>query len=146
MDESRKVDILIADDSAVMRKIIAKTIRLSGLPAGEILEAENGAQALERLAGRKVDLALVDLNMPVMDGEEFIDRLRASPDWRDTLIIVVSTESSDERVVSLEAKTDGFVHKPFGPEELRDAIFKTLGIKNETGNGNCPQAGGPADF
>jgi len=146
MDERRKVDILIADDSAVMRKIIAKTIRLSGLAAGDILEAENGAQALERLAGRKVDLALVDLNMPVMDGEEFIDRLRASADWRDTLVIVVSTESSDERVASLAAKTDGFVHKPFGPEELRDAIFKTLGIKNESGNGDCAQAGGPSDF
>lgn len=146
MDEQRKVNILIADDSAVMRKIIAKTIRLSGLPVGELVEAENGAQALERLALQKVDLALVDLNMPVMDGEALIDRLRAAPETRDILVIVVSTESSDERVVSLAAKTNGFVHKPFGPEELRDAIFKTLGIENESGNGNCAQAGGPADF
>ncbi len=66
------LNVLVLDDSAVMRAIIIKTLKLTGLPLGGIHEAANGKEGLEVLDANWVDLALVDINMPVMTGEEFI--------------------------------------------------------------------------
>jgi two-component system chemotaxis response regulator CheY len=125
------LNILVVDDSSVMRAIIIKTLRLSQLPLGEILEAPNGQEALKVLDGKWIDLALVDINMPVMDGEEMIDRLRQNPVTEDLPIIIISTEGSETRKEVLRQKGVGFVHKPFTPESLRDAILRTLGELNE---------------
>ncbi len=124
------LNILVVDDSAVMRAMIIKTLRLSQLPLGEVLEAQNGQEALKVLDGKWIDLALVDINMPVMDGEEMIDRLRQNPETADLPVIIVSTEGSETRKEVLMQKRAGFVHKPFTPEKLRDTILKTLGGLN----------------
>jgi two-component system chemotaxis response regulator CheY len=121
------LNILVVDDSSVMRAIIIKTLRLSQLPLGELHEATNGQEALKVVDGNWIDLALVDINMPVMDGEEMINRLRRNPATADLPVIIVSTESSETRQEVLMQKGAGFVHKPFTPETLRDAILKTLG-------------------
>jgi two-component system chemotaxis response regulator CheY len=124
-------NVLVVDDSAVMRAMIVRTLRLSGLPLGEIHEAGDGEEALVRLGDSWVDLMLLDINMPIMNGEQVIDRLRADPETADLKIIVVSTERSDARIERLAAKGAAFVHKPFTPETLRDAILRTTGLTHE---------------
>jgi two-component system chemotaxis response regulator CheY len=125
------LNILVVDDSTVMRAMVIKTLRLSQLPLGEVYEANNGQEALKVLDGNWIDLALVDINMPVMDGEEMINRLRQNPATADLPVIVVSTEGSETRKELLIQKGAGFVHKPFTPEILRDVILKTLGGLDE---------------
>ncbi len=125
------LNILVVDDSKVMRAIINKTLRLSQLELGEVYEAANGQEALQVIEGHWIDLALVDINMPVMDGGEMIDRLRLNPATADLPVIIVSTEGSETRKEVLRQKGVGFVHKPFTPESLRDAILKTLGGLDE---------------
>jgi two-component system chemotaxis response regulator CheY len=125
------LNILVVDDSSVMRAIIIKTLHLSQLPMGEVHEASNGQEALKVLDGNWIDLALVDINMPVMDGEEMINRLRQNPATSDLPIIIVSTEGSESRKEVLKRKGARFVHKPFTPETLRDAILRTLGGLDE---------------
>jgi len=77
--------------------------------------------------GHWIDLALVDINMPVMDGEEMIHRLRQNPATADLPVIIVSTEGSETRKEVLRQKGAGFVQKPFTPETLRDEVLGTLG-------------------
>jgi two-component system chemotaxis response regulator CheY len=125
------LNILVVDDSSVMRAMIIKTLRLSQLPLGEVLEAPNGQEALKVLDGKWIDLALVDINMPVMDGEEMISRLRQNPVTEDLPVIIISTEGSETRKEVLMQKGARFVHKPFTPETLRDTILKTLGGLDE---------------
>jgi two-component system, chemotaxis family, chemotaxis protein CheY len=125
------LNILVVDDSSVMRAMIIKTLHLSQLPMGEVHEAANGQEALKVLDGNWIDLALVDINMPVMDGEEMINRLRQNPATSDLPIIIVSTEGSESRKEGLMRKGARFVHKPFTPETLRDAILRTLGGLDE---------------
>ena len=125
------MNVLIVDDSKVMRAMIIKTLRLSQLELGEVHEATNGQEALKVLDGNWIDLALVDINMPVMDGEEMINKLRQNPATADLPIIIVSTEGSETRKDRLMEKKVGFVHKPFTPETLRFAILRTLGGLDE---------------
>ena len=113
---------LVVDDSAVMRTMIIKTLRLSELPVLAVHQAANGEEGLRVLGEERVDLALVDINMPVMDGEEMTRRLRLAPATAGLPVIVVSTESSEARMQALLAQGVRFVRKPFTPEELRDAV------------------------
>ena len=125
------INVLVVDDSSVMRAIIIKTLRLSKLPLGEVHEAKNGQEALQVLDSNWIDLALVDINMPVMDGEEMINRVRQNPATADLPVIIVSTEGSQTRIELLKGKGAEFIHKPFTPEILRDAILSTIGGLNE---------------
>ncbi len=125
---------LVIDDSPVMRSIIIRTLRLSGVPVGEVYEAGHGAEALEVMGERWVDLALVDINMPVMNGEDFIRRVRQNPETRDLAIVVVSTESSETRIAEITESGAGFVHKPFTPEVLREMILQITGVPNDSLN------------
>lgn len=124
-------NVLVVDDSAVMRAMIVRTLRMTGLPLGTVQEAANGAQALERLGASWVDLMLLDINMPIMNGMEVIERLRADPETADLKVIVVSTEGSDTRVGHLAAQGVAFVHKPFTPVQLRDTVLRVTGISHE---------------
>jgi two-component system chemotaxis response regulator CheY len=130
------INILIVDDSGVMRSMIAKTIRLSGLELGEIHQAGNGREGLDVLNQNWIDLVIADINMPVMNGEEMIDRILENPDLRDIPIVVVSTEGSKTRVERLQKKGIRFIHKPFTPEAIRDTVKNFLGesVFNETAN------------
>lgn len=140
------INVLVVDDSSVMRAIITKTLRLSKLPLGEVHEATNGREGLQVLNNNWIDLALVDINMPDMDGEEMIERIRQNPATADLSVIVVSTEGSEARVELLKQKGAGFVHKPFTPETLRDAIQSIIGGLNEQEAGDGTLQGGSPDF
>ncbi len=121
------VNVLVVDDSGVMRSMIVKTLRLSGLQVGEIHEAPNGQEGLNSLGAHWIDLVIVDINMPVMNGEEMIDQMRENSEYNDTPVVVVSTEGSEIRVARLMEKGVQFIHKPFTPEQLRDTLKDLLG-------------------
>jgi two-component system chemotaxis response regulator CheY len=122
------LNILVVDDSSVMRKMIVRTLEMSGLPLGEVHQAPDGAKGLALLDAHWIDLALIDIHMPVMDGEEMIARVRATPDIANLPIVVVSSESSEARIERLRERVAGFVHKPFTPEGLRATVNQALGI------------------
>jgi two-component system chemotaxis response regulator CheY len=116
------LNILIVDDSKVMRSMILKTLRMCGVELGEIFQASNGREGLDSLEQNWIDLVIADINMPVMNGEEMIDRVRANADLKDIPIIVISTEGSETRISGLKEKGARFIQKPFSPELIRDHI------------------------
>jgi two-component system chemotaxis response regulator CheY len=125
------LNIMIVDDSPVMRAFIRKVVGLTGLDVGECCEAVDGEDALKLLRERWMDLVLTDINMPRMNGEEFVRRLECDELLRTIPVIVVSTDSSHNRVqqmLALGAK--GYITKPFLPEALRDEVEKVLGVTN----------------
>ncbi len=123
------LNILIVDDSSVMRSMIQKTLKIAQIPTGEIVQAGDGKEGLEKLKNHWVDLVLVDINMPVMNGEEMIGHMKADPEMRDIPIIVVSTEGSVTRIERLKRLGIHFIQKPFSPELLRDSVVILTGIK-----------------
>lgn len=126
------LNILIVDDSPVMRAFIRKAVGLTGLDVGEYCEAGNGEDALKLLGERRVDLVLSDINMPHMNGKELVRRMESDELLRAIPVIVVSTDSSHGRVQQMLALgVKGYVSKPFLPEELRDEVEKVLGGEND---------------
>ena len=121
------LNILIIDDSSVMRSMIVKALRMSGVSTQEIFQAANGQEGLSILETQWVDLVLVDINMPVMGGEEMIDRIHEIHELKDTPIVVISTEGSQTRIDRLKEKGVEFVHKPFSPEVIRNIIKQLMG-------------------
>ncbi len=122
------INVLVVDDSAVMRSMIMKSMKMSGLPLGEIYQAGNGQEGLEALGLNWIDLVVVDINMPVMNGEEMIDRMKENAETRDTPIVVISTEGSQARLERLKDKGAAFIRKPFTPEKIRDVVTELIGI------------------
>jgi two-component system chemotaxis response regulator CheY len=132
------LNVLIVDDSSVMRAMIIKTIRMSGLDLGDVYQAGNGKEGLDAARENWVDLVVADINMPVMNGEEMIDQMKADPELSALPTIVISTEGSATRIQRLEKKGVTFIHKPFTPEIIRDAIQELTGI---TGIGDSDESG-----
>jgi two-component system, chemotaxis family, chemotaxis protein CheY len=120
-------DVLIVDDSPAMRSFIGRVLDISGLSVGRRLEASDGEEALALLAGNRVDLVLTDINMPRMDGEQFVRRLEQDEALRSIPVVVVSTDRTDARLgrmLALGAR--GYVKKPFLPETLRRELEHAL--------------------
>jgi len=122
------MNVLVVDDSAVTRMMIVKTLKLAEVPIGEVYQAANGQEGLDALDSNWVDLLLVDINMPVMNGEEMIEKVRSRPELKDLPIVVVSTEGSQTRIERLLQKGAKFIHKPFAPEVVREVIQEITGI------------------
>lgn len=115
--------LMIVDDSATMRKIIMRTIRMSGLEFDRTEEAGNGAEAIEKLKTAPVDIVLCDINMPEMSGTEMVKQARQLPNCKDTKIIMVSTESSQELIDGVLANgANGYITKPFTPERFQEKL------------------------
>lgn len=117
---------LIVDDSALTRTLIRRVVERAGFEA-EHLEASNGREAISQLVARRPDVILTDINMPVMDGEQFIIELRRTGVIHSTPVLVISTDATSERVerlLSLGAK--GYISKPFTPERLRSELDRIL--------------------
>ena len=139
-------NVLVVDDSAVMRQMVVRTLKMSGLPLGTVLEAANGEEGLFVLQDQWVDLLLLDVNMPVMNGEEMLRRVRASPETENLPVIVVSTEGSETRLAALHQLGASIVHKPFAPETLRDTILRVTGVTDVEYYGAVPVADDGGDF
>jgi two-component system chemotaxis response regulator CheY len=96
---------------------------------GACFQASNGREALDLLGGEWVDVILTDINMPVMNGEEFVQNLAAHESFSNIPVIVISTDRTDDRVRQMMARgAKGYVKKPFQPEELREKLEKVLGV------------------
>lgn len=117
--------VLVVDDSRVMRAMIIRTLRLSGLPLGTVHEAADGLAGLGILESESITLALVDINMPKLSGLDMLARL-GPPSASGPVVIVVSSDGSDARAGQVFAMGHGFLHKPFAPEDLRDAVLRAL--------------------
>lgn len=112
--------ILTVDDSRTMLELLGATLRGAGY---EVIQAENGQQGLDMLDANEVDLIITDINMPIMDGITFIKRLRAEAAHSATPILILTTESSnDKKAQGREAGATGWVVKPFDPGKLLDVI------------------------
>jgi two-component system chemotaxis response regulator CheY len=123
------VQLLIVDDSPAMRSFIVRVIELSGLETGKCLQAANGQEALDMLDEHRVDIILTDVNMPIMNGEEFMRRLEKDERLRTIPVLVVSTDGSEHRMRSMMAlSAKGYLTKPFSPEVLRAKMEHLLGV------------------
>jgi len=116
--------LMIVDDSATMRKIVLRTVKMSGLEFEPIEEAGNGAEAIAKLRESAVDIVLCDVNMPEMGGLEMVKKVRQDlPGCKDTKIIMVSTESSQELIDGVMSDgANGYVTKPFTPEKFHEKL------------------------
>ena len=111
---------LVIDDSKTIRSILTKILSGVGF---EVDEAANGLEALELIKKEKVDLALVDWNMPDMDGCEFIQVVRKSTAYKDMRLIMVTTETAITKVAeALEAGADEYVMKPFSRKVILEKL------------------------
>lgn len=116
--------LMIVDDSATMRKIIMRTVRMSGLEFENIEEAGNGVEALEKLSASPVDIVLCDINMPEMTGPEMVKKAREMASCDHTKIVMVSTESAQETIDGVMADgANGFITKPFTPENFQEKLM-----------------------
>ncbi|HUB79036.1 MAG TPA: response regulator [Bryobacteraceae bacterium] len=121
--------VLIVDDSPAMRAFVRRVISISGFEMSNCFEASNGSEALDLLRSEWVDAILTDINMPVMDGQEFLHRLSEDEVLRSIPAIVISTDATSHRIAcmtSLGAR--GYITKPFLPETLRSELERTLGV------------------
>ncbi len=121
--------IITIDDSSTMRRIIKNTLQRIGY-GSDVLEAEDGKQALDILSQNKVDLIITDWNMPNMDGLTFVKKIRSMSEWDDVPIIMVTTEAAKEDILeALKAGVNNYIVKPFTPEVLKEKIEVVMGIK-----------------
>lgn len=117
------VDVLIVDDSAAIRKILQRVLHQAEIPIGQIFEAGDGQQAVDALEEHSVGLILSDINMPNMDGLEFLGRLKASEAWRQVPVIMITTEGSQAKVMeAVQLGARGFLRKPFTAEQIKEKL------------------------
>ena len=118
---------LIVDDSPVMRKILERALRQAGIPIGEVIEAANGSQALDVLRQQKIDLVLSDVNMPVMDGLEFMRQVRTVENARGVPVLMITSEASESRVAeAIACGARGYLRKPFTPDQMKRRLLPLL--------------------
>lgn len=116
--------ILAVDDSASMRRMVDITLKSAGY---HVVQATDGVEALDFARGHSVDLVLTDMNMPRMDGLTLLKELRGLPNYRHTPMLVLSTESSQEKKsAGRQAGATGWIVKPFNPEQLLATIARVL--------------------
>jgi two-component system chemotaxis response regulator CheY len=115
--------LMVVDDSATMRKIIIRTINMSGLTFSKVEEAGNGAEAMEKLQKNPVDIILCDINMPEMTGTEMVKKVRQLPVCKNAKIVMISTESSQDLIDGLLADgANAYITKPFTPERFKEKL------------------------
>ncbi|HLI35420.1 MAG TPA: response regulator [Terriglobia bacterium] len=123
----KKLRLLVVDDSPMIRKMVEGFLRHASTPI-EIFEASNGKDALALAQSQHLDLILCDINMPGMDGLEFLRTIRADDGTRNIPVVIISAEGRALRVKeAVEAGAQGFLRKPFTAQEMRDQIVRVLG-------------------
>jgi two-component system, chemotaxis family, chemotaxis protein CheY len=122
------MNILVVDDSAMMRTLIKRAAALTGFPIGQIFEAADGRQALDILERQHVDALFTDINMPVMTGIELLQQINGHARWQEMVRVVISTDGSKARRDEAGAlNVRLYVEKPFRPEVMRDVLSSLTG-------------------
>jgi len=116
--------VLTVDDSRTILAMLHHTLSNAGF---QVLQAEDGRQGLEVLKTQPVDVIITDINMPIMDGIEFIKTVRASGQYQSLPILILTTETSqDKRDQGKAAGGTGWIVKPFDPEKLISVIHRVV--------------------
>ncbi|MEJ5286341.1 MAG: Chemotaxis regulator - transmits chemoreceptor signals to flagellar motor components CheY [Candidatus Kapaibacterium sp.] len=122
---------LVVDDSPTMRRIVINALKSFGVE--DIVEAEDGQDALAKLKENKIDFVITDWNMPNMNGLDLTKTIRSSERWSNLPILMVTTRGLKEDIIqALQAKVNNYIVKPFTPQVLKEkilAILKTNEIK-----------------
>ena len=122
-----EIRTLIVDDSSVMRKSVERALRQAGLDLMVVHEAGSGTEGLDLLRAKQVDLILSDINMPSMDGLEFLRQLRAQNLAPGVPVVMITTESSEEHVKqAILAGAQGYIRKPFTAEQVKERVLPLL--------------------
>lgn len=122
-----ETDVLVVDDSAAIRKILQRVLRQTGLAIGVIQEAGDGLEALDRLKVHKIGLVLSDINMPKMDGLQFLAAVKASLQWRHIPVVMITTEGGEAKVgEAVKLGAAGYVRKPFTADQIKEKLVAFL--------------------
>jgi two-component system chemotaxis response regulator CheY len=122
-----EIRTLIVDDSSVMRKIVERSLRQAGLNPLVVYEAGSGTEGVELLRAKQVDLILSDINMPSMDGLEFLRQIRSQNLAPGVPVVMITTESSEEHVKqAILAGAQGYIRKPFTAEQVKERVLPLL--------------------
>lgn len=125
-------NILVVDDSATIRAVVAKTLEIAGIEVGKLFEAGDGSQALEILRDEWIDLVFADINMPVMTGLEMVAKMKDEGLLESVPVVIISTEGSRQRIEELRHQgIRAYLRKPFKPEDVREVVEKILGSSGQ---------------
>ena len=117
------MDVLIVDDSAAIRKILRRVLQQTELPLAQIYEAGDGLEAIESLKKQSVQLILSDINMPNMDGLQFLSAVKANTEWSGVPVVMITTEGSQAKVLeAVQRGAAGYVRKPFTAEQIKEKL------------------------
>ncbi len=110
-----------------MRKIVARALQQCGINSAEIIEAGNGAEALDVVRRERLDLVLSDINMPVMDGLEFVRQLQSVENAKGVPVVMITTEGSESHVMeAISCGARGYIRKPFTPDQMKQHVLPLL--------------------
>jgi two-component system chemotaxis response regulator CheY len=119
--------VLLVDDSAMMRKVVSRTLKMAGLEFEQVLEAGDGAEALICLRANNVELIMCDINMPVMNGLELLQRIKEENLAVGVPIVMVTTEGSEPQVrQAILAGAKGYIRKPFSADHIKNSVTPLL--------------------
>jgi two-component system chemotaxis response regulator CheY len=122
-----EAEILVVDDSAAIRKILQRVLRQTGMAIGNIMEAGDGEEALAILKTHKVDLVLTDINMPKMDGLQFLGKVKATAGWDAIPVVMITTEGGETKVAeAVRLGAAGYVRKPFTADQIKEKLAGLL--------------------
>lgn len=125
----KKITVLIVDDSSVMRKIVERSLRQAGLALEKVIEADNGVDALNLVQTNTVDLILSDVNMPKMDGIEFLRQIQSIESAKGIPVLMITTEGSEQKVVeAISLGARGYIRKPFSADQVRQQVTELLAV------------------
>ena len=121
------IRLLIVDDPSAMRRMVERALRMADVEISLVVEASNGIEALDLLAKNTVDLILCDINMPEMDGLEFLKRRPAEGNAGEVPVVMITSESGESEVVqALSLGVSGYIRKPFTARQVREQILPVL--------------------
>ena len=125
--QTRRLNALVVEDSPPMRKMIV--FALSRIRELHVVEADDGVDALRRIAGTKFDIIITDINMPILDGLKLVKRVRSDPNHKDTPIVIITTEGAGEdRQRALQLGANAYITKPIQAPQVIATVKELLRI------------------
>ena len=123
----RRFNALVVEDSPPMRKMIV--FALSRVRELDVVEADDGVDALRRIAGTKFDIIITDINMPILDGLKLVKRLRADDNYKDVPIVIITTEgAAEDRQRALTLGANAYITKPIQAPQVIQLVRETLSL------------------
>jgi two-component system chemotaxis response regulator CheY len=113
-------NILLVEDSLTMRRFIGLAVK--GIPGSNVIEADNGIDALRKLSNERIDLILTDINMPLMDGLKLIEHVKTSAEHKEIPVVIVTSLGAELKRKAIALGADAYVQKPLQTQELVDIV------------------------